>query len=62
MFAYLMDKVDIIPVKFNGTNYMTWSFHVKFFIEGQGMLGYLDGTTPKPLAVQSKDSTSIAST
>lgn len=26
------------------------------------MLGYLDGTTPKPLAVQNMDSTSIAST
>lgn len=45
-----MDKVDVISVKFNGTNYMSWAFHPKNFIEGQGMLGYLDGTTTKPVA------------
>ena len=27
---------------------MSWAFHLKHFIEGQGMLGYLDGTTIKP--------------
>eukprot|EP00268_Persea_americana_P025756 TRINITY_DN25109_c1_g1_i1.p1 TRINITY_DN25109_c1_g1~~TRINITY_DN25109_c1_g1_i1.p1 ORF type:complete len:194 (+),score=28.25 TRINITY_DN25109_c1_g1_i1:528-1109(+) len=52
-----MDKNDIIPVKMNGTNCMTWSFHLKNFVEGKGMLGYLDGTVPKPLV----DSSSIAS-
>ena len=32
------------------TNYLSWSFHLKNFVEGQGMLGYLDGATPKPIA------------
>eukprot|EP00268_Persea_americana_P015300 TRINITY_DN16998_c0_g1_i7.p1 TRINITY_DN16998_c0_g1~~TRINITY_DN16998_c0_g1_i7.p1 ORF type:complete len:163 (+),score=20.30 TRINITY_DN16998_c0_g1_i7:753-1241(+) len=45
-----MDKIDVISVKFTGTNYLSWSFHLINFVEGQGMLGYLDGTTPKPIA------------
>lgn len=44
-----MDKVEIIPVKFNGTNYMYWSFHLKNFIVRQGMFGYMVGTNPKPV-------------
>ena len=43
-----MEKYDIIPVKFNGNNYMAWSFHLKNFVEGQGLFSYLDGSVPKP--------------
>lgn len=43
-----MDKGDIIPIKFNGENYMSWSLHLKNFVEGNGLLGYLDGTIPHP--------------
>ena len=52
-----MDMIDVIPVKFNGTNYLSSSFHLKNFVEGQGMLGYLDGTTPKPVAGTAATST-----
>ncbi|XXG90666.1 hypothetical protein AAC387_Pa12g2380 [Persea americana] len=52
-----MDKNDTILVKMNGTNYITWSFHLKNFVEGKCMLGYLDGTVPKPVV----DSSSTAS-
>lgn len=38
----------IICIKFNGKNNKQWSFHLKNFMEGQGMLGYLDGTESKP--------------
>lgn len=57
----IMDKMDVIPVKLTGKNYMTWSFHLKNYVEGKGMLGYLDGTITKPTAVQDEDSTSTAS-
>ena len=43
-----MDKYDVIPVKFNGNNYMAWSSHPKNFVEGQGPFGYLDGSITKP--------------
>ncbi|XXG51957.1 hypothetical protein AAC387_Pa03g0404 [Persea americana] len=59
-----MDKVDVIPVKLNGTNYMNWSFHLKNFVEGKGLLGYLDGTTQKPTTIldtTAKDGASTAS-
>lgn len=57
----IMDKMDAIPVKLTGKNYKTWSFHLKNYVEGKGMLGYLDGTITKPTAVQDEDSTSTAS-
>lgn len=44
----MMDKIDVIPIKLNGKKYMTWSFRLKNFVEGEGMLGYLDGTQLKP--------------
>lgn len=40
-----MDKTDIIPVKLNGKTYSRWSFHLKYYVEGKGLGGYLDGTT-----------------
>ena len=55
-----MDKYDVIPIKFNGQNYMSWSFHLKNFIEGQGLFGYLDGSILKPQTTSSTDSKSLA--
>ena len=43
-----MDKMDIIPNELDGKNYISWSFHIKNFVEGKGLLGYLDGTNPQP--------------
>lgn len=40
-------KRDMIPIKLNGRNYMGWSFHLKHFVEGQGLSMYQDGTIPK---------------
>lgn len=61
-----MDKIEVIPVKLNGKNYMAWSFHLKSFVEGQGMLGYLDETISQPTEshdtrAKEKDSTSTSS-
>lgn len=44
----MMDKIDVIPIELNGKKYMTWSFRLKNFVEGEGMLGYLAGTQLKP--------------
>ena len=55
-----MDKYDVIPVKFNGQNYMSWSFHLKNFVEGQGLFGYLDGSITKPQITSATDSKSLA--
>lgn len=52
----MMDKIDVIPIELNGKKYMTWSFHLKNFVEGEGMLGYLAGTQLKPTV--DNDSTS----
>lgn len=41
-----MEKCDMIPIKLNG-NDMGWSFHLKHFVEGQGLFMYQDGTIPK---------------
>lgn len=49
-----MEKGDIILVKLNGKNYITWSFHLKNFVEGQGMLGDLEGIEIKPTAEKGK--------
>lgn len=43
-----MEKNDIIPICLNGRNYMGWSFHLEHFVKGQGLHGYLDGTTKAP--------------
>lgn len=42
-----MEKGDMIPTKLNGRNYMGWSFHLKHFVEGQGLFMYRDWTIPK---------------
>ena len=43
-----MYKYDVILIKFNGQNYMSWSFHLKNFVEGEGLFCYLDGSIPRP--------------
>ena len=48
LYLEIMDKYDVIPIKFNGNNFMAWSFHLKNFVEGQGLFGYLDGSIIKP--------------
>eukprot|EP00268_Persea_americana_P042906 TRINITY_DN42998_c0_g1_i1.p1 TRINITY_DN42998_c0_g1~~TRINITY_DN42998_c0_g1_i1.p1 ORF type:complete len:254 (-),score=43.67 TRINITY_DN42998_c0_g1_i1:1786-2547(-) len=45
-----MEKGDIIPVRLTGKNYMNWSFHLKNYVEGQGLLGLLDRSDPLPTA------------
>ena len=55
-----MEKVDIIPIKLDGTNYMSWSFHLKNFVTGQGLIGYLDGTTPAVTATDDSGAKTLA--
>lgn len=43
-----MEKGDIIPFKLNRRNYMSKSFHVMQFMEGQGLIWYLVGTVTEP--------------
>lgn len=33
-----MEKGDFIPIKLNRKNYINWSFHLKHFAEGQGLV------------------------
>ena len=42
-----MEKTNAIQIKFNGSNYSGWAFHLKHFVAGHGLMGYLDGTATK---------------
>lgn len=44
-----MERGDILHIKFNGKNYLSWSFHLHHYMDGQGLGGYLDGTTSAPV-------------
>lgn len=39
-----MEKEVGIYIKFNGKNYMAWTFHFCHCVAGKGLAGYLDGT------------------
>ncbi|CAL1377422.1 unnamed protein product [Linum trigynum] len=39
-----------ISLRLNHKNYALWEFQFRVFVEGHGLLGVLNGTTPKPLA------------
>lgn len=39
-----MDNNEIIPVKLDGKNYSGWSLHLKHWVTGKCLGGYLDGT------------------
>ena len=53
-----MEKGDNIPLKFSGKNYMSWSFHIRNFVEGKGLIGYLNGTNPQPAISTTMDGSS----
>ena len=55
-----MERYDVIPVKFNGNNYMAWSFHLKNFVEGQGLFGYLNASITKPTATSSTNTNALS--
>lgn len=37
---------NIVTVKLDDSNYVTWNFQMELFLEGNGILGFLDGTIP----------------
>ncbi|CAL1351945.1 unnamed protein product [Linum trigynum] len=39
---------DRPSVRLTSTNFALWEFQFRVFVEGRGMLGILDGTTPEP--------------
>lgn len=50
-----MDKCDIIPIHLTGRkNHMGLSFHLKHFVQGQGLAGFLDGTSLQPTGDKAK--------
>ncbi|CAN0870467.1 Retrovirus-related Pol polyprotein from transposon TNT 1-94 [Linum grandiflorum] len=49
---------DSVGIRFNGKNYALWEYSFRTFIEGKGLLSYLDGSCPKPTASGSMSSTS----
>lgn len=49
------DKNDVLAVKLDGKNYSIWRFHFKFFVEGKGLWGYIDGSEILPDASKAKD-------
>lgn len=57
-----MDKSEIIPVKLNDKNYKIWSFHLRNFVKGQGLLGILNGSNPIPVVTKSTDKDKVTST
>lgn len=46
--SIIMDKGDIIPVNLMGKKYMSRSFHLKNFVGGKGLVGYLVEQPPRP--------------
>ncbi|CAL1404388.1 unnamed protein product [Linum trigynum] len=44
-----------MSVKLNSKNYSLWEFQFRVFVEGKGLLGVLDGTTPCPIAPASEE-------
>ena len=50
----------MLSLQFNGHNYMFWSFHVKNFVEGKGLFGYLGGSINKPPTTSTTDSKALA--
>lgn len=50
----MSDKLDGIPIKLDGKNYSEWEFHMRNFIEGHDLGGFIDGTE-----VQPKDPTNL---
>lgn len=50
-----MDKSKLIPIcLMGGKNYVGWSFHLKHFVQGQGLAGFLDGTSTEPIDDKTK--------
>lgn len=39
------EKFDAIKTRLNETNYNSWAFHFKHYVEAQGLGKYFDGTT-----------------
>lgn len=39
------EKFDAIKTRLNETNYRGWAFHLKHYVEAQGLGKYFDGTT-----------------
>lgn len=54
-----MDKIEVLPIKLDGTNYISWSFHLKNFVEGKGLPEYLGGTNSQP-TVDTSDAKTLA--
>lgn len=51
-----MDKCDIIHIHLTGRkNHMGLSFHLKHFVQGQGLAGFQDGTSLQPTGVKAKE-------
>lgn len=45
----MADKIDFLPVKFDGKNYVLWEFHLHNFVEGKEkeLWGFIDGSITK---------------
>jgi hypothetical protein len=39
----------------NDKNYLAWEFHIKVFIEANGLWGHVDGNNPTPHKDKDKD-------
>ena len=39
---------------------MAWSFHLRNFVEGQGLFGYLDGLITKPTTTSATDTKALS--
>ena len=43
-----MESSHRLTVKLDGKNYFLWTSYFRNFLEGQGIWGYVDGTTKRP--------------
>lgn len=47
---------NTITVKLDNSNYITWNFPIDILLEGNGIIGFVDGTIPCPAKYEDSDS------
>lgn len=44
----MSEKSEILPIKMDGKNYLSWEFQFHMFVKGKELWGHIDGSIPKP--------------
>ncbi|KAM1972862.1 hypothetical protein FF1_019373 [Malus domestica] len=47
---------NTVTVKLDDSNYVTWNFQIELLLEGNGIMGFIDGSIPCPSKYDVSDS------